>query len=225
MDKINILDILKNDFPPINNKDVRYSLGELENTWENRCDKLLGKQAEYSVDILFSSLFNIRLVPSTRDENKLNHFDRYFYCSNSKICIEIKSLKRVKSFTNLRDDIQLLELESVSDLSNTYYKGWLYGQADILCFQLQHYIMLVPRLELLQWVEPLIIDDIHYTTDDIEIIKTTAYPLYYTKYERLSTENDTVSFRGSFIYIPTIHILDNVKGVICYPSKFKMPCN
>lgn len=82
------------------------------------------------------------------------HWDWKISKENISYKIDLKSLKRVNSNdTHSSDQLMLIELQAVKTPSKPERKGWLYGQADCICFETNEGFVFIPRSKLVEYVE------------------------------------------------------------------------
>lgn len=82
------------------------------------------------------------------------HWDWQITKATKSYKVDLKSLKRVNSKdNNSTDELILIELQAVKTSSNAARKGWLYGLADYICFELTDSFIFVPRNKLQDYVE------------------------------------------------------------------------
>lgn len=82
------------------------------------------------------------------------HWDWQITKETKSYKVDLKSLKRINSKdNNSTDELILVEIQAVKTPTNLLRKGWLYGIADYICFEMTGGFMFVPRDKLQNYVE------------------------------------------------------------------------
>jgi hypothetical protein len=92
------------------------------------------------------------ISPASGQSNINEHFDYLMTKDGRTFKVEVKSLKRVnRRDANTQDHYVWMELRNVRG-----EKGWLYGHADLIAFEMTHAFRIVRRTELVELVEKLV---------------------------------------------------------------------
>lgn len=109
----------------------------------------MGTDAEMLFEKIITSHGN-KYRNATKKEEKFNHFDyvvsNFFGINSCKI--EVKSTKSSKRGRRPDTSILFIELKSIGG-----YPGWIYGNSDIVAFQIKNKFVLFKRLDLVAYVE------------------------------------------------------------------------
>lgn len=98
-----------------------------------------GKCAENAFDIAAQKFGWIKSREATRDENRLEHWDKLYWIDGNEVKIEVKSSKRFSRFKKVQFDFVLLELHGVDRTDNA---GWIFGSsAQYIAFELQEWFI------------------------------------------------------------------------------------
>lgn len=90
-------------------------------------------------------------IAATRQQDMHEHWD--WRLVPADIRVDVKAMKKLnRSDQEPQDEWTWIELQSVRE-GNT---GWLYGQADVIAFEVRDGFLLVPRLALVELVERLV---------------------------------------------------------------------
>ena len=124
-----------------------------------------------NAEVRFSEIAESKgmIVEKTEESvDMFDHIDFMLYFDNQQLSVDVKRSKRVTE--HHMDDLLWIELQNVNG-----DKGWLYGKADIIAFELVNYWMLVQRLDIVKYVERYITKE--YVSDK----KDALYKLYTRK--------------------------------------------
>ena len=118
---------------------------------------------------------------SSREDMYL-HFDLVAYLKDgSTRRIDVKGLKSMGHGRKKTGDYHWIELKNVNGA-----KGWLYGEADIIAFQVsEDDFILVDRLKLVEYVSNLLDtmeDKKVYRTDPLDFAERYAYKRIFTRH-------------------------------------------
>jgi len=113
--------------------------------------RLDGNRAEAEfVDAVLHRKPNTVVMKSSTDQDRNGHFD--FLINNYRVDVKAR-----KSMSVLNKDFQKY---CVLELQDVYGKrGWLYGDADYIAFEISHFFIVCPRMELVEYVENNISDE------------------------------------------------------------------
>ena len=91
--------------------------------------------------------------PAPEDGNINEHFDYIMSREDKSFRVEVKSRKRVgRGDTDVQDEHVWIELHGVRKND----KGWLYGKADLIAFEMRDTFRIVRRTELAGLVERIV---------------------------------------------------------------------
>lgn len=109
-----------------------------------------GENTEAAFERLIKSKgYSVR--ESTKDEDRLEHFDFTISKGKASYRVEVKGKKRFKIFDRGRKTSEFLLVEFTGV---TGHKGWLYGNADLVAFQMANDgFLVVPRKTLVKIAE------------------------------------------------------------------------
>jgi hypothetical protein len=109
-----------------------------------------GKCAENAFDIAAKNFGWIKSREATRDENRLEHWDKLYWVDGVESKIEVKSSKRFSRFKKVQFDFVLLELHGVDRVDN---HGWLFGtEAKYIAFELETVFICFEVSDILDFV-------------------------------------------------------------------------
>jgi hypothetical protein len=97
-----------------------------------------GKQKEAEFRAMFSNMRE-----STTQEDRVGKFDMEL-----KIKIDFKGIKRKMRSGPLDQNIHWVEMKNVGG-----NRGWLYGDADVFCFEIEKYYVVVSKEDLQAMIE------------------------------------------------------------------------
>ena len=133
-----------------------------------------GKETE----VLFRKLAEVRgyeVFPSPPHININNHIDYYLYKNGKTISVDIKSGKKInRSNLYAQEEWVWIELKNVKG-----QRGWLYGDAIYIAFEIEEGFFIVKRKQLENLVENLIENTYVSKAEDAK----------YKKYTRVGRED------------------------------------
>jgi len=120
-------------------------------------------------------------VKSTKKEDCNDHYDWKIIKNNTEYKIDLKALKRINSSDNtMTDQLMLIEIQAVKNISNKTRPGWLYGKADYICFEIINGFIFVEKNKLQQYIE----QHIDLSKDPIESNQNKKAHIIYTRKNR-----------------------------------------
>lgn len=92
---------------------------------------------------------SIQVINSSEKDDIKNHIDGYFIYDGKKYSYDVKSLKKINRSDDKFDLNKIwIEFQNVNgDI------GWLYGEADYICFEYENEFLCVNRKMLVQFCE------------------------------------------------------------------------
>lgn len=102
-----------------------------------------------STEIKFASLFET-FKEATKEENMFGHID----LTVDGMKVDVKGMKKLnRSDASVNPDIHWIEFQNVRG-----NKGWMYGEADYIAFEIPNEFILIERELLLDWCRKVIVD-------------------------------------------------------------------
>lgn len=137
----------------------------------------MGSDAEQKfVDCIKSTYPNCKVTKATMAQDIHEHWDYKLSNSNTVIKIDVKAQKRKnRSDANSQSEIIWIEFKNVRG-----YKGWLYGDADLVAFEQPDSFVLIKRTVLAELCERLV----GLERDQITIENSTGTRGLYKLYNR-----------------------------------------
>ena len=112
-----------------------------------------GDRAEEKFKDYLENVKNLKVQKATQNENIFSHIDYWFWdLKNNKRSVDVKTSDRVTR--HLNDNIAWIEMRNVNGK-----KGWVYGDADFIAFELVCYWLVVPRKKIVDFIEKYVSDD------------------------------------------------------------------
>ena len=95
----------------------------------------------------------MKVEKTTDSVDIYEHIDFWIYYKGNKWSVDVKSTKRVTE--HLDDNLHWIEMKNVKgDL------GWIYGKADMIVFELIGYWLVVPRQQIVSFIEKYVSDEL-----------------------------------------------------------------
>lgn len=124
----------------------------------------IGKKTEDN----FKKLF-LQTIDATKEEDIKEHWDVKVLLNDKEVKIDVKSIKKLNRYDVVyNENFHWVELKNVRGED-----GWLYGDSDLIAFEIEEYFILVGRLKLKRFIEKKV------KNKEITYSKT-----LYTKYQR-----------------------------------------
>ena len=112
-----------------------------------------GNKAEDKFKRYLQDIKQLKVVKSTEKENIYSHIDYWFWGTNDvKSSVDVKTSDRVTR--HLNDNMAWIEIQNVNGK-----KGWVYGDAEFIAFELVCYWLLVPRKKIVDFIEKYVSDE------------------------------------------------------------------
>ena len=147
--------------------------------------RLDGNRAESEfVDAVLHRKPNTVVMKSSTDQDRNGHFD--FLVNDYKVDVKAR-----KNMGVLNHDFQKY---CVLELQDVYGKrGWLYGDADYIAFEITNFFVVCPRLELVDYVEKHVKDEFVIDSNDAINKKYTRFGavdiITAVPWDEIQTEN------------------------------------
>ena len=112
-----------------------------------------GDKAEDKFKSYLQDIKKLKVVKSTEKENIFSHIDYWFWGTNDvKSSVDVKTSDRVTR--HLNDNMAWIEIQNVNGK-----RGWVYGDAEFIAFELVCYWLLVPRKKIVDFIEKYVSDE------------------------------------------------------------------
>jgi len=152
----------------------------------------VSRQEDY---IRLIKLNNVNCQRANRYEDKYEHWDLLTFIKiHEKLIVKRKDIKGIKR--GLNEGYTWIELQTIDSR-----KGWLYGLANDIVFEMHDSFVSVKRKELKQLIEKnLIAKDIEYGTNEIysDYDVNSDNLKYYQRYKRESWGDDDITIKVPF---------------------------
>lgn len=175
------------------------------NSRDSNNSALIGQKAEDLFVKTFKKYKHIDVIKANFNEQVNLHIDFKIIGKNHKLTVDVKAMKRTSRWQGSpQENIIWIEFSSVrSNKNNNKNDGWLYGSADVICFQCKKGFLFVSRKKLANLCEKLV----GYKRDEITLEnsgnKKGLYKLYSRKNRRdiLTTikKEDVMSIEHIFL--------------------------
>ena len=112
-----------------------------------------GDKAEDKFKSYLQNIKKLKVEKATENENIFLHIDYWFWKTNNvNSSVDVKTSDRVTK--HLNDNIAWIEIQNVNGK-----KGWVYGDAEFIVFELVCYWLIVPRKKIVDFIEKYVSDD------------------------------------------------------------------
>lgn len=150
----------------------------------------IGKKTEGD----FKKLF-LETIDATKEQDIKEHWDIKVLLDGKEVKIDVKSMKKInRNDTVFNENFHWVELKNVRGDD-----GWLYGDSDLIAFEIEEYFILVGTLRLKKFIEKKV--------KDKEITNTKTL---YTKYQRKGREDVIVLAKTIDLIILSYDIIKKV---------------
>jgi hypothetical protein len=150
----------------------------------------IGKETEKN----FKKLF-LETIDATKEQDIKEHWDIKVLLDEKEVKIDVKSIKKLNRYDVVyNENFHWVELKNVNG-----DHGWLYGDSDLIAFEIEEYFILVGRLKLKKFIESKVKDQ------EITNSKT-----IYTKYQRKGRKDIIVLVKTIDLMILSYDIIKKV---------------
>lgn len=149
-------------------------------------------------ELTFKKLF-LTSIKATKEQDMKDHWDIMVNLDNKAVKIDVKSIKKEN-----RNDILPNENYHWVEITNVNGDtGWLYGDSDLIAFEVEDYFVLVGTLKLRKFLER----KMGYISSEIENIEVVHNKSPYSFYQRKGRKDIVVRVKTiDLIYISYLMI-------------------
>jgi hypothetical protein len=126
----------------------------MRSKYTNRFNSKGSDDIGFEADQLFAKLARKRgwtTIESTREQDRIEHWDYALRQDNDVYYVEVKGLKRLNRQAHQDDKMVCLELQG-----NAGYPGWLYGKSTHIAFLMKEGFVMIDRKKLVEKIESII---------------------------------------------------------------------
>lgn len=142
---------------------------------KNKYDERGCQQMDKTATDLFLNCCKVRgwnTIKANKYEDIREHWDYRLEKNNTEYLVDVKSIKRVNSQSDIDDSLLLVELKNVNG-----NPGWLVGKADYIAFQVKEGFLLVKREKLYQLTRNLM----DFNQEPVQSTKNKKRHIWYTR--------------------------------------------